>query len=340
MNKQLLCLLVLVLMASFSFAAGEGGWRTYPSVGSERCNGFPILSTKDRMYFLNDLGIEKGHIASNSTAQWSWYVTFEAKGNMTMSASDKYLYLMGGYQSWGPNSWRLDDIYVFTLNAESTGQQVRTGKLSVAKDKFESLVIKDKLYVFGGNGAWMNYYSTVEYTDSDPNSASFGTWSTAPSMKLIQGPVFSAFTVGNKVVCFGVRVDLETTERPLYTEAADIHEDGTLGPWSVIGGPFKTDYPVGAVFRPDSTLFVLCEKVDDMNKCYIMDFSHGVQTGLQFKQVTPLSPGELFVGGNDVGLGCHDRFVFLVQNNNCIYDPLLTSAPLFEESNSDSNLYE
>jgi len=331
MMKLLLCLLILVLMASLSFAAGEGGWRTYPSVGSDRSGGFPIVSTKDRMYFLNDLGIEKGYIASNSTAQWSWYVTFEAKGNMTMSASDKYLYLMGGYQSWGPNSWYLDDIYVFTLNAESTGQQVRTGKLSVAKNKFESLVIKDKLYVFGGNGDWMNYYKTVEYTDSDPNSANFGTWSTAPSMKLIQGPVFSAFTVGNKVVCFGVRVDLETTERPLYTEAADIHEDGTLGPWSVIGGPFKTDYPVGAVFRPDSTLFVLCENVNDMNKCYIMDFSHGAQTGLQFKQVTPLSPGEPFYRGEDVGLGCNDRFVFVVHNNNCIYDPLLTSAPLFEE---------
>jgi len=337
MIKQLLCLLVLVLIASLSFAAGEGGWNTYPNIISMRCSGFPICS-KEKMYLLTDLGIKRGYIAEDLTVRWQSYVNFEAKKNMTISASDKYLYLMGGYQSWGANYWCLDDIYVFTLNAESTGQQIKTGKLSVAKDSFKSLVIKDKLYVFGGIGDWMKYYTTVEYTDSDPNSSNFGTWSTAPSMNLINGRVYSAFTVGNKVVCYGMKTDLELLTFTLYMEAADIHEDGTLGPWSVIGGPYKMDIPVGAVFRPDSTLFVLFENIDNMNKCYTMDFSHGVQTGLQFRQVTPLIPGEPFYRGDNVGLGCYDRFVFVVQDNNCIYDPLLTSAPLFEESNS--NLYE
>lgn len=335
----LMLITIMILLSSHLFAAGEGGWNTYPNIISMRCSGFPVCS-KEKMYLLTDLGIKRGYIAEDLTVRWQSYANFEAKGNMTMSASDKYLYLMGGYQSWGPNSWRLDDIYVFTLNAESTGQQVKTGKLSVAKDYFKSLVIKDKLYVFGGIGDWMNYYKTVEYTDSDPNSASFGTWSTAPSMNLINSRVYSVFKVGSKVVCYGMKTDLELLTFTLYMEAADIHEDGTLGPWSVIGGPFKTDYPVGAVFRSDSTLFVLCENVDNMNKCYIMDFSHGAQTGLQFRQVTPLIPGEPLYKGEDVGLGCNDRFVFFVQNNNCIYDPLLTSAPLFKESNSNSNLCE
>jgi len=71
------------------------------------------------------------------------------------------------------------------------------------------------------------------------------------------------------------------------------------------------------------------------NLCWVLDLSSGSIEGKKFKGVTPFT---VPFSSRYAGLGNWDRFVYLTYTYNYIYDPLLTSAPLFEESNS--NLYE
>ena len=101
MIKQLLCLLALVLIASLSFAAGEGGWRQ----GTE-LTGMTMESPM--IYFDHKL----------ITPRWPKYIQilpvtdtgnlgewngFSPQGltvyhETSITTTDKYIFLSGGYQ--------------------------------------------------------------------------------------------------------------------------------------------------------------------------------------------------------------------------------------------------
>jgi len=328
--KKMTILIFLILLCLYQWSiAGPGGWRTVPDRGSMNSLGYPILSTPKAMFMPTDFGIARAVITPDKEIIWRRYAKTDVWPNMAVCASDQYIYFSGGHQTLQKEYQFIDTIKVFTLKDKLRGWLVKTGQMKTPREFHETLVIKDKLYVFGGIGKWNTYYSSVEFTSSDPQSTTFGVWDSAPSFKKIMGPVVAVSRERNKVICLGVRLDRSTGERLVYLESSDIHSDGTLGEWSVLGGPYEIDFPVGAVFRPDRTLFVVGEYKDNMNKCYIMDLKKRNRGAPAFVPVAPLDPGVSVFRGDDLGVGCWDRFVCFVTDACYIYDPNQKNLKVF-----------
>ncbi len=348
MNKQLLCLLVLVLMASLSFAAGEGGWTQGENVGFTAPN--PIICWNQKLLTavpgytiavgsLNEQGIVNG---------WDYIVRpgLEVYEQLSMTTTDKYMFLSGGYRGgYMYTGGNVDTLYQLTLSPDSIGYVVYSGSIDTPRGLHSSLMVNDNLYMFGGRNwnkaATNTFLNTVSYAKFNRTTERLEAFQSGYPFKQIHGPVCSSFVLGNKVYCYGTR-EFDGDVYPYsYIESADIQEDGKLGPWTVVGGPYDHYVPAGAVFAQQSTLFVFVNRKsssETINPCYAMDLKDGGVEGNKFKSVTGFAPS--ISGGSNIGLGYWSRFLYFIKTYTYIYDPLLTSAPLFEESNSDSNLYE
>ncbi len=349
--KQLLCLLVLVLMISLSFAEGEGGWvKVGDSVG--------MTMESPMIYFDHKLVTPRWPdciqiLPVTDTGEVGEWNGFSPQGltvyrRLSIATTDKYMFLSGGYyETMMYQSGYVPALYQLTLSPDSIGYVAYSGSMDTPRGKHSSLMVNDYLYMFGGTGNSLgfNQLSTVSYAKFNRTTERLEEFQSGYPFKQIQGPVYSSFRLGNKVYCFGPRIIdgwVDLLERPYYIESADIQEDGKLGPWNITGGPYKGIYPpVSAIFTQQSTLFVFVNRKsssETINPCYAMDLKDGGVEGNKFKSVTGFTPSIL--GGSDLGLGTWGRFICVTDNYNYIYDPLLTSAPLFEEPNSDRSLYD
>ncbi len=255
------------------------------------------------------------------------------------------MFISGGYyETIMYQGGHVAALYQLTLSPDSIGYVVYSGSMDTPRGKHSSLMVNDYIYMFGGrnwnNGVANTFLKTVSYAKFNRTTERLEAFQPGYSFKHIQGPVYSSFRLGNKVYCYGLYKYDGSMEDPVcYIESADIQEDGKLGPWTVVGGPYDHYVPVSAVFTQQSTLFVFVNRKsssETINPCYAMDLKDGGVEGNKFKSVTGFTPSIL--GGSDLGLGTWGRFIYVTDNYNYIYDPLLTSAPLFEEPNS--NLYE
>ncbi len=348
MSKQLLCLLILVLMASLSFAAGEGGWVKSSQTSFMAYN--PVITWNQKLVTAISNSIVIGSLSDKGDID-SWLLVNRpgliVYDEMSITTTDKYMFVSGGYRNnYYSSGGNVSDLYQLTLSPDSIGYVVYSGFMDTPRGKHSSLMVNDYLYMFGGNN-WNKavpniFLNTVSYAKFNRTTERLEAFQSGYPFKHIQGPVYSSFRLGNKVYCYGLYTYDHSTEVPVcYIESADIQVDGKLGDWTVVGGPYDHYIPVGAVFTQQSTLFVFVNRrssSETINPCYVMDLKDSGVEGNKFKSVTGFTPSIL--GGSDLGLGTWGRFICFVNDYTYIYDPLLTSAPLFEESNSDSNLYE
>jgi len=337
--KQLLCLLVLVLITSLSFAAGEGGWRKYNDP-DQAWTAFlhPVFSYKNTVALECNAGLYLAKLNEDgSFSRWTANFPLIGKNGYWSSgcASDKYIYISGG-ETWGTGVLR-NSVYQLQVISDDSVAFVSSGSMTQVREMHGSMVINnDKLYIFGGyaNGVGMSY---TEYCQLDSKTGNMGSFQAGPTFNKINSNVFASFILNNTVYCLG----LENMPR-FYIESAPILADNTLGPWKVAGGPYAYEKaPIGATFTGDSTLFVMIGGKES-NPCYVMDLKDGTVEGKSFKVVTspdPISPKNGFYLPSTIGIGSWGRYVcYLNGTYTYVYDPWLTSAPLFEESNS--NLYE
>lgn len=335
MMKLLLCLLVLVLITSLSFATGEGGWKKYinPNI-MDTFNAYESPSFSYQSTVILDSSAGFAWVKKNEDgtfSKWTVHYPMAGKGGDWESgcASDKYIYLSGGKRS----GVDLSNVYQLQILSDDSVAIISSRSMLTPKCLHGSLVVNnDKLFIFAGNfyGTGM---SSIEYCQLDSKTGNMGSFQAGPTFNKIRSSVFASFILNNTVYCVGL------CGMPKFCiESAPILEDNTLGPWKVVGGPYTLgEAPIGATFTGDSTLFVMLGGADT-NPCYVMDLKDGGVQGKSFKAVTSLQPGKDVYLPGTIGLGSWDRYVCFAWFDTYVYDPWLTSAPLFEESNS--NLYE
>jgi len=251
--------------------------------------------------------------------------------NCSIATSGDWVYFVGGnikYTEY-PNS-----IGVYYTKIDENGylsNPVKTYDLRVGRAKCASLIVGDKLYVFGGYSrvAFMPQYalSSNEYGVIDTTLGGFTTTDKyTSSFSTISGTVYLAFNRGNRIYCLG-----EAAGTPgCYLEYADIQSDGSLGKWTALPGPFGFK-PQLAVMTQSSTIFGVGPAGVSGHPAARMDISDNVIAGKYFRTATSSPINRLYPS-----IATWGRFVYLLGGYAAasydVYDPDMTGTYLFKEN--------
>jgi hypothetical protein len=251
--------------------------------------------------------------------------------NCSIATSGDWVYFVGGnikYTEY-PNS-----IGVYYTKIDENGylsNPVKTYDLRVGRAKCASLIVGDKLYVFGGYSrvAFMPQYalSSNEYGVIDTTYGGFTTsLKFTSSFSTISGTVYLAFNRGNRIYCLG-----EAAGTPgCYLEYADIQSDGSLGKWTALPGPFGFK-PQLAVMTQSSTIFGVGPAGVSGHPAARMDISDNVIAGKYFRTATSSPINRLYPS-----IATWGRFVYLLGGYAAasydVYDPDMTGTYLFKEN--------
>jgi hypothetical protein len=327
-------LFIFCITLTYSFASADG-WKTYieGAAGGNNpafvhsgylymCGGYAYfraqLQTDGRFgemtSFLTGNGLGKSNCAIATTGNWAYFIG----GNIIPTG--EYRNSFGVYYSSIDSSGYLSD-------------PIQTNDLRVGRANCGSLIVGNKLYVFGGYGTttFIPEYalSSNEYGVIDTTLGGFTTTDKyTSSFSVIKGTVYLAFNRGNRIYCLGEAVGIPGC----YLEYADIQADGSLGKWTAFPGPFGFK-PQLAVMTQSSTLFGVGLAGVSGHPAARMDISDNVIAGKYFRTATS-SP----INRNGPSIATWGRFVYLLggkaQASYDVYDPDMTGTDLFEEHNN------
>ncbi len=328
-----LCLLSFTLALSF---ASADGWKTYTEGGGyiscANCPAFVndgyLYSCQGHVYFRTKLQSD-GSFGEMTSFITSWGLGLELCG---LATTDKWVYFIGGNIT--PTSELANSIGVFFTSIDTNGylsDPIQTYDLRIGRAKCASLIVGNKLYVFGGYGTttWAPQYalSSNEYGVIDTTYGGITTYvQYTSSFSTISGTVYLAFNRGDRIYCLG-----ESSGTPgCYLEYSDIQPDGSLGKWTALPGPFGFK-PQLAVMTQSSTLFGVGPAGISGHPATRMDISDNEVEGKYFRTATS-SP----INRNGPSITTWGRFVYLLGGfataSYDIYDPDMTGTDLFEEN--------
>jgi len=324
---------ILCVSLTYSFVSADG-WKTYYGgvAGINRPafinNGF-LYSCKGQSYFRTKLQ------SNGSFGEMTTILTGNGMGleNCAIATTGDWVYFIGG--NIIPTGEYRNSFAVYYSSIDSSGylsNPVRTYDLRIGRANCASLIVGNKLYVFGGYGTttFMPQYalSSNEYGVIDTTLGGFTTTDKyTSSFSTIRGTVYLAFNRGNRIYCLG-----EASGTPgCYLEYTDIQADGSLGNWTTLQKyNFNANW---ACLTQDSTIFVVKSGMSGIEgyPCAEMNISDGVIAGKSFYPVTA-SP----LIRNGPTITTWDRFVYLLGGDTTysydVYDPDMSGTGLFEEN--------
>jgi len=330
-----LCLLSFTL--AFGFASADG-WKTYTEGGGYICCAdCPAFVSNGYLYHCQGNDYFRTKLQSDgSFGEMTSFLTGNGMGleNCAIATTGKWVYFVGG--NIIPTGEYRNSFAVYYVSIDSSGYLSNPGRtydLRIGRANCASLIVGNKLYVFGGYGtttfAPINSLSSNEYGVIDTTLGGFTTTDKyTSSFSTISGTVYLAFNRGNRIYCLG-----EASGTPgCYMEYADIQADGSLGKWTALPGPFGFT-PQLAVMTQSSTLFGVSSPGTKGHSAARMDISDNVIAGKYFRTATS-SP----INRNGPSIATWGRFVYLLGGDGAasydVYDPDMTGTDLFEENNS------
>ncbi len=328
-----LTLFLLSFTLALGFASADG-WKTYTEGGNGvsgsdpafihdgylySCGGKAYFRTKlqsdgsfgEMTTILTGMGLGLAHCAVATTGNWVYFVGGSIKASEYPNSIGIY------YTKIDENGY---------LSDPSANHHLIIGRANCA-----SLIVGDKLYVFGGFSTTIyapicalssNEYGVIDttYGGTTTNTQFTSSFST------ISGTVYLAFNRGNRIYCLG-----EASGTPgCYLEYTDIQPDGSLGKWTALPGPFGFK-PQLAVMTQSSTLFGVGPAGISGHPAARMDISDNLVDGKYFRTATS-SP----INRNGPSIATWGRFVYLLGGyataSYDIYDPDMTGTDLFVEN--------
>jgi hypothetical protein len=327
-----LCLLSFTL--TFSFASADG-WKTYIEGGEYiSCANYPAFVRTGYLYSCQEYAYFRTKLQSDgSFGEMTSFLTGNGLGKMNCSiaTTSNWVYFIGG--NIIPTAEYRNSFAVYYSSIDSSGylsDPIQTNDLRIGRANCSSLIVGNKLYVFGG------YDTTTFIPEYALSSNEFGVIDTTyggfttslkftSSFSTISGTVYLAFNRGNRIYCLG-----EAAGTPgCYMEYADIQADGSLGKWTALPGPFGFK-PQLAVMTQSSTLFGVGPAGVSGHPAARIDISDNVVAGKYFHTATS-SP----INRNGPSIVSWGRFVYLLggksQASYDVYDPDMTGTDLFKE---------
>jgi hypothetical protein len=319
-----LCLLSFTL--AFGFASADG-WKTYTE-GISGSN-LPVFVSNGYLYQGQLTNYFRTKLQSDGSFGEMTTISVGAGmglSNTAVATTGSWVYFIGGkFNVQDYNSIAVRYVKVDPNGYLST--PIRTYDLRVGRAKCGSLIVGNKLYVFGGYSTAGCALSSNEYGVIDTTYGGFTTTDKyTSSFSTISGTVYLAFNRGNRIYCLGEAVGTPGC----YMEYADIQSDGSLGKWTSLPGPFGFK-PQLAVMTQSSTLFGVGPAGVSGHPTARMDISDNVITGKYFRTATSSPINRLYPS-----IATWGRFVYLLGGYQAasydVYDPDMTGTDLYEEN--------
>jgi hypothetical protein len=328
-------------LLSFTLALGfasADGWKTYTEGGGYiSVDSYPAFVNNGYLYRCQNTAYFRTKLQNNgSFGEMTSFLTSPSMGlkHCGIATTGNWVYYIGG--NIRPTAELRNSFGVYYSSIDSSGylsDPIQTNDLRIGRANCASLIVGNKLYVFGGYGTttFMPQYalSSNEYGVIDTILGGFTTsLKFTSSFSTISGTVYLAFNRGNRIYCLG-----EVSGTPgCYLEYADIQADGSLGKWTALPGPFGFK-PQLAVMTQSSTLFGVGPAGVSGHPAARMDISDNVIDGKYFRTATS-SP----INRNGPSITTWGRFVYLLGGDGAasydVYDPNMTGTNLFEENNT------
>jgi hypothetical protein len=217
------------------------------------------IITKNRVYLLGGYGLS-GHLNTIYSAVINsdgTIGTWENNGTLPVNISGHQIfvtknrvYILGGYNNTG----YLNSVYTATLNADGTIGAWSTGtSLPVQVCYFKHAIIKNRVYIFGGETTGGTVLSTIYTAPINPDGT-LGTWSTYSIS--MPGPVKyqQIFVTKNTLYMIGGNSSGSTVISTVY--ACVINPDGTLGTWTTVSA-LPTTINVSQIFATKSKVYLI-----------------------------------------------------------------------------------
>lgn len=217
------------------------------SIGNGPASSLPFRATS--FYLFLGLFDDNYHQTEYARAMPQYQIT-----NAVTVVSDDFVYVLGGATTVGTTTSATDKIARARINADSTlddfadtGQHLITHRAFAASAR-----VSDVTYLIGGSDDQGRYLDTIESASLQPD----GTFTFATVSNRLTTPRFdpTCAVIGHWLYVLGGR---DTPTHALRSiERAQINQDGSLGPFALIGGNLSTPRYGAAGAANRTTLYV------------------------------------------------------------------------------------